>query len=52
MKAVPKLTVTPPQRGVKRFTVNQKGREQGLQETVDLGEDIRNIMREMAEEEK
>ena len=52
VKAVPKLTVTPPQREVKRFTVNQKGREQGLQETVDLGEDIRNIMREMAEEEK
>lgn len=52
VKAVPKLTVTPPQREVKRFTVNQKGREQGLQETVDLGEDIRTIMREMAEEEK
>ena len=52
VKAVPKLTVTPPQREVKRFTVNQKGREQGLQETVDLGEDIRNIMREMAEQEK
>lgn len=52
VKAVPKLTVTPPQREVKRFAVNQKGRELGLQETVDLGEDIRNIMREMAEEEK
>lgn len=52
VKAVPKLTITPPQREVKRFTVNQKGREQGLQETVDLGEDIRNIMREMAEEKK
>jgi len=52
VKAVPKLTVTPPQREVKRFAVNQKGREQGLQETVDLGEDIRTIMREMAEEEK
>ena len=52
VKAVPKLTVTPPQREVKRFTVNQRGREQGLQETVDLGEDIRTIMREMAEEEK
>ena len=52
VKAVPKLTVTPPQREVKRFAVNQKGREQGLQETVDLGADIRTIMREMAEEEK
>ena len=53
VKAVPKLTVTPPQREVKRFAVNQKGREQGLQETVDLGEDIREIMRKMeAEEEK
>ncbi len=47
VKAVPKLTVTPPQREVKRFTVNQKGRELGLQETVDLGEDIREIMKEM-----
>ena len=50
VKAVPKLTVTPPQREVKRFTVNQKGREMGLQETVDLGQDIRQIMQEMAEE--
>lgn len=36
VKAVPKLTVTPPQREVKRFAVNQKGRERGLSETVDL----------------
>ena len=50
VKAVPKLTVTPPQREVKRFTVNQRGRELGLQETVDLGQDIRQIMQEMAEE--
>jgi hypothetical protein len=49
VKAVPKLTVTPPQREVKRFTVNQKGREQGLSETVELGEDIRQILREMNE---
>lgn len=50
VKAVPKLAVTPPKREVKRFAVNQKGREQGLQETVDLGEDIREIMKEMEEE--
>lgn len=52
VKAVPKLTVTPPQREVKRFAVNQKGRELGLQETVDLGQDIREIMKEMAAEEE
>ena len=49
VKAVPKLTVTPPQREVKRFAVNSKGREQGLSETVDLGEDVRELMNETDE---
>ncbi len=46
VKAVPKLTVTPPQREVKRFAVNQKGRERGLRETVDLGDDVREFLKE------
>lgn len=46
VKAVPKLTVTPPQREVKRFAVNQKGRERGLSETVDLGDDVREFLRD------
>ncbi|MCI8402349.1 MAG: ABC transporter permease [Lachnospiraceae bacterium] len=44
VKAVPKLTVTPPQREVKRFAVNQKGRERGLSETVDLAGDVKDLM--------
>lgn len=50
VKAVPKLTVTPPQREVKRFAVNQKGREQGLSETVDLGDSVRELMEDEKEE--
>lgn len=49
VKAVPKLTVTPPQREVKRFAVNQKGREQGLSETVDLEDDVKELMKEIDE---
>ena len=49
VKAVPKLTVTPPQREVKRFAVNSRGREQGFSETVDLGEDVRALMNESDE---
>lgn len=43
VKAVPKLTVTPPQREVKRFAVNQKGRERGLSETVDLDSEMGEV---------
>lgn len=49
VKAVPKMAVTAPQREVKRFAVNQKGREMGLSETVDLGDDVKAIMQEMQE---
>ena len=49
VKAVPKLTVTPPQREVKRFAVNQKGRERGLTETVDLGDDVREFLKDRDE---
>lgn len=49
VKAVPKLTVTPLQREVKRFAVNQKGRERGLTETVDLGDDVREFLKKPEE---
>ncbi len=39
VKAVPKMTVAPPQREVKRYAVNQRGRAQGFSETVDLGDE-------------
>ncbi len=52
VKAIPKVTVTPMQREVKRFAVNQKGREQGLSETVDLGDEVRNRLKEEEEEKE
>jgi len=47
VKAVPKLTVAPMQREVKRFAVNQKGQEQGLSETADLGEGVKATFDDM-----
>lgn len=38
VKAVPKMSVTPEQKEVKRFAVNQKGRARGVTETIDITE--------------
>jgi hypothetical protein len=43
VKAVPKMNVTPEQKEVKHFAVSQKGRANGMKETVDLGDNVKNL---------
>lgn len=43
VKAVPKMSLPPEQKEVKRFAVNQKGRARGVTETVDLGDEVKEL---------